>query len=117
MFHWPLGGAPIFDRYLEAESDIAGAAIEAAAAPQAQPADGGRTPDLPFDAPGPARNDRLAALPPADTGEPVRVQGKSFFAGERKDFVRGVTYGPFAPVEVHMARSSPSAPLSNATSR
>ncbi len=32
-----------------------------------------------------------------DADEPVRVQGKFFFAGERKQFVRGVTYGPFAP--------------------
>lgn len=28
---------------------------------------------------------------------PVRVQAKFFFEGERKFFVKGVTYGPFAP--------------------
>jgi O-antigen biosynthesis protein len=27
--------------------------------------------------------------------EPIRVSGKFFFAGERKHFVKGVTYGPF----------------------
>jgi O-antigen biosynthesis protein len=27
---------------------------------------------------------------------PIRVHGKFFFAGERKHFVKGVTYGPFA---------------------
>jgi O-antigen biosynthesis protein len=27
---------------------------------------------------------------------PIRVHGKFFFAGERKHFIRGVTYGPFA---------------------
>jgi len=27
---------------------------------------------------------------------PIRVHGKFFFAGDRKHFVRGVTYGPFA---------------------
>ena len=26
---------------------------------------------------------------------PVRVQGKFFFVGERKHFIKGVTYGPF----------------------
>ncbi len=30
-----------------------------------------------------------------DRSGPVRVQGKSFFAGEHKHFVKGVTYGPF----------------------
>lgn len=29
--------------------------------------------------------------------EPVRVRAKFFFEGERKFFVKGVTYGPFAP--------------------
>ena len=34
---------------------------------------------------------------PADAASgPVRVHGKFFFAGERKHFVKGVTYGPFA---------------------
>ena len=28
--------------------------------------------------------------------EPIRVDGKFFFAGEQKHFVKGVTYGPFA---------------------
>ena len=37
----------------------------------------------------------------------IRVQGKFFFAGERKHFVKGVTYGPFARAAT--ARSSPSA--------
>src|SRR6185437_614404 len=27
----------------------------------------------------------------------IRVQGKFFFDGDRKFFVKGVTYGPFAP--------------------
>src|SRR6516165_7230096 len=27
---------------------------------------------------------------------PIRVQGKFFFVGERKHFIKGVTYGPFA---------------------
>ena len=30
-------------------------------------------------------------------GGPIRVSGKFFFAGEEKFFVKGVTYGPFAP--------------------
>jgi glycosyltransferase involved in cell wall biosynthesis len=30
---------------------------------------------------------------------PIRVHGKFFFAGARKHFVKGVTYGPFAPDE------------------
>ena len=32
----------------------------------------------------------------ADGSGPLRVHGKFFFAGERKHFVKGVTYGPFA---------------------
>ena len=28
---------------------------------------------------------------------PVRVRAKFFFEGERKFFIKGVTYGPFAP--------------------
>ncbi len=37
-------------------------------------------------------------MPPARPAPPVpiRVHGKFFFAGERKHFVKGVTYGPFA---------------------
>src|SRR5213595_2392429 len=33
---------------------------------------------------------------PAAKGE-IRVQGKFFFAGNTKHFVKGVTYGPFGP--------------------
>jgi GT2 family glycosyltransferase len=33
----------------------------------------------------------------AERSGPIRVQGKFFFAGERKHFVKGVTYGPFGP--------------------
>ena len=33
----------------------------------------------------------------AEQSGPIRVQGKFFFAGERKHFVKGVTYGPFGP--------------------
>ncbi len=32
--------------------------------------------------------------------EPIRVRAKFFFEGERKWFIKGVTYGPFAPDEV-----------------
>ena len=28
---------------------------------------------------------------------PVRVRAKFFFEGEKKFFIKGVTYGPFAP--------------------
>src|SRR3954451_24549276 len=31
--------------------------------------------------------------------EPIRVRAKFFFEGEQKFFVKGVTYGPFAPDE------------------
>ena len=41
--------------------------------------------------------DDLLANPPAGLAGPVRVHGKFFFAGETKHFVKGVTYGPFAP--------------------
>ena len=41
--------------------------------------------------------DELAAAALLDAGGPVRVQGKFFFAGDGKHFVKGVTYGPFAP--------------------
>jgi O-antigen biosynthesis protein len=39
----------------------------------------------------------IAAGPAAPIGSlaPVRVSGKFFFAGERKQFLKGVTYGPF----------------------
>src|SRR5260221_6470620 len=33
---------------------------------------------------------------PAAVAEPIRVHGKSFFAGNAKHFIKGVTYGPFA---------------------
>ena len=36
----------------------------------------------------------VAAEP--DPSVPIRVRGKFFFAGDKKHFVRGVTYGPFA---------------------
>src|SRR3954462_12587082 len=34
------------------------------------------------------------AIPPL---EPVRVRAKFFFEGDRKFFIKGVTYGPFRP--------------------
>jgi glycosyltransferase involved in cell wall biosynthesis len=37
----------------------------------------------------------VSVSPPSPVG-PIRVHGKFFFAGERKHFVKGVTYGPFA---------------------
>src|SRR5579883_1257335 len=37
---------------------------------------------------------RSSAVPAPPS--PIRVHGKFFFAGERKHFVKGVTYGPFA---------------------
>jgi glycosyltransferase involved in cell wall biosynthesis len=41
--------------------------------------------------------DTVCTAPPAPvaSSEPIRVSGKFFFAGERKHFVKGVTYGPF----------------------
>ncbi|HUC73304.1 MAG TPA: glycosyltransferase [Stellaceae bacterium] len=36
-----------------------------------------------------------ASLPRIAADEPIRVSGKFFFTGERKHFVKGVTYGPF----------------------
>ena len=39
--------------------------------------------------------DELLAGPPA-VAQPIRVQGKFFFAGDAKHFVKGATYGPFA---------------------
>jgi glycosyltransferase involved in cell wall biosynthesis len=39
--------------------------------------------------------DELSAGPSA-IAEAIRVHGKSFFAGDAKHFVKGVTYGPFA---------------------
>jgi glycosyltransferase involved in cell wall biosynthesis len=75
----------------EAESDLTDATIGTMDALRTQP-EARRAPD--------PRRPAAADLPtpsPADAGEPVRVQGKFFFAGERKHFVKGVTYGPFAP--------------------
>jgi hypothetical protein len=34
---------------------------------------------------------------PEEDSAAVRVQGKFFFTGDSKFFVKGVTYGPFAP--------------------
>jgi GT2 family glycosyltransferase len=41
---------------------------------------------------------RLSPVPQAkpQLTQPIRVQGKFFFAGERKYFIKGVTYGPFS---------------------
>ncbi len=44
-----------------------------------------------------------AAAAKRDTSTPVRVQGKFFFIGDKKHFVKGVTYGPF-PVGSHGAQ-------------
>src|SRR5437870_2475151 len=44
---------------------------------------------------GAAALDELIAVAAAPSAEPIRVQGKFFFAGETKHFVKGVTYGPF----------------------
>ena len=46
----------------------------------------------------PESADRSIAVPVAThDGDPIRVSGKFFFKGAEKYFVRGVTYGPFAP--------------------
>src|SRR3954468_17239721 len=50
-----------------------------ALAPELAPADGR------------IRTDALPAM------EPIRVRAKFFFEGDRKFFIKGVTYGPFAP--------------------
>src|SRR6266481_1026629 len=39
---------------------------------------------------------RLLPVEAADRPGPLRVQGKFFFAGAHKHFIKGVTYGPFA---------------------
>src|SRR5271154_7622335 len=46
-----------------------------------------------------AVEDAIAEAPaaPALAGETIRVDGKFFRAGAAKHFVKGVTYGPFAP--------------------
>ena len=38
----------------------------------------------------------LTEVTPVDPPTVIRVQGKFFFAGKQKHFIRGVTYGPFA---------------------
>src|SRR5579864_9370271 len=43
----------------------------------------------------PADDDPLPGAAPAPPSGPIQVQGKFFFAGETKHFVKGVTYGPF----------------------
>jgi glycosyltransferase involved in cell wall biosynthesis len=50
----------------------------------------------------PAETVRAGAIPShaAASDAPIRVHGKFFFAGERKLFIKGVTYGPF-PVGTH----------------
>ena len=45
-----------------------------------------------IEAPAPSE---LLPTPTDPVPGPVRVHGKFFFAGERKHFVKGVTYGPF----------------------
>ena len=52
----------------------------------------------------------------ATSRQPVRVQGKFFFVGEEKYFVKGVTYGPFA-LGSAWQRNFPSARSSSAISR
>src|SRR5689334_20375225 len=49
--------------------------------------------------PAPAENPRAQAVlfPAADTRARVRVDGKFFRLGEQKFYVKGATYGPFAP--------------------
>src|SRR6516164_9685646 len=42
-----------------------------------------------------ARLPRPARRAKIDPSCPVRVQGKFFFVGDRKHFIKGVTYGPF----------------------
>ena len=91
MFHWPRGVVPIRNRCRNRKAISPRTAVGAVNNPRTQP-EGRRAPDLSQPAP-----DDLPAPSWSDAGEPVRVQGKFFFAGERKHFVRGVTYGPFAP--------------------
>src|SRR5215469_1077353 len=38
---------------------------------------------------------RTASAVKLNPADPVRVQGKFFFVGDKKYFVKGVTYGPF----------------------
>src|ERR1044072_3159083 len=73
----------------DAENDSADAATATIDALQTQPAA--------RHAPVPAGQDDLSIPSLTDSNEPVRVLGKFFFAGERQHFVKGVTYGPFAP--------------------
>lgn len=39
----------------------------------------------------------LPSAPSATTLEPIQIQAKFFFEGDRKWFLKGVTYGPFKP--------------------
>ena len=41
----------------------------------------------------------MPSTEPTPTLEPIRVRAKFFFEGDRKFFIKGVTYGPFAPDE------------------
>jgi glycosyltransferase involved in cell wall biosynthesis len=41
------------------------------------------------------RDAALVRLSKPDIAGPIRVQGKFFFVGQRKHFIKGVTYGPF----------------------
>ena len=53
-----------------------------------------------------------ARMVPVEPSGPIRVQGKFFFVGERKYFVKGVTYGPF-PKGSHGAQFSERAVVDN----
>jgi hypothetical protein len=39
----------------------------------------------------------LPSAPRATALEPIKIQAKFFFEGDRKWFLKGVTYGPFKP--------------------
>ncbi len=43
-----------------------------------------------------ADGEAIVVAPPITTGVRPRAEGKFFFVGEEKLYVRGVTYGPFA---------------------
>jgi len=53
----------------------------------------------------PLQGERMAPVP--QTARRVSVDGKFFRTGEEKFFVKGVTYGPFAPSEQHETFASP----------
>ena len=46
----------------------------------------------------------------ADRPGPLRVQGKFFFAGADKHFIKGVTYGPFAKGDHKRLQHEPNTP-------